>query len=502
MKTIRNYIYLLLVLGLVSSCDKDVLEVSSTTQISAETFWKTESDAKLGIDGVYNRLQSYASNYLYTDAVADNAYSNYPWEGFKAIADGTHDARGPGSIDWFWDDFWKGIGRANTLLDNIDAVEMDEAIKTRMKGEALFLRAYFYFQLTDFYGGVPLILEAPKLEHGALPRNTKEAVVDQIIVDLNAAAGMLETTASETGRATEGAAIALKAKVLLFNNRNAEAAVAANEVMGMGYSLFPSYRDLFKEENENNEEVIFDAQFKSPEVGNFYELYIGADGGGGWASIMPLPELVADYDMVDGLPTSTSPLYDPANPYENRDPRLKQTLFVPGSTYNNGVPLNDLNTYTGFAFKKYTEYDEDTNVTPTGYPTTTGLNVIILRYAEILLIYAEAQNEAVGPDASVYAALKELRSRPSVMMPDIPAGLSQAQMREVIRHERRVELAMEGKRYSDVRRWGIAEDVMNGIVDPGGTRTFNPSRDYLWPIPGKQFDLPDNTLEQNPNYGE
>jgi len=204
--------------------------------------------------------------------------------------------------------------------------------------------------------------------------------------------------------------------------------------------------------------------------------------------------------MTDGKPASASPLYNPANPYENRDPRLKQTMFVPGSTYNGGVALNDLTTYTGFAFKKYTEYDEDTNVTPTGYPTTTGLNVILLRYADILLMYAEAQNEASGPDTNVYDAINQVRSRPSVMMPDVPAGLSQSEMREVIRQERRAELALEGIRYSDIRRWGIAENLMDGINDPGGTRMFTAPRDYLWPIPGKQFDLPDNTLTQNPGY--
>ena len=500
MKTIKIYISLILTIWMVTSCSKDVLEVSSTTQISAETFWQTESDATLALDGIYNRLQSYAGNILYTDAVADNAYNNYPWEGFKAIADGTHDIWGPWAINGFWDDMWRGIGRANTFLANVEDIDMDEAVKTRMKGEATFLRAYFYFQLANFYGGVPLILEEPKLEHGALPRDSKETVVNQIVADLTSAAGMLPATQSDVGRATKGAAVALKARVLLFNERWAEAAQAASEVMGMGYDLFPSYRGLFQEANENNEEVIFDAQYISPDQGNFYELYIGAIGIGGWASIVPLPELVDDYHMIDGKPIDESPMYDAANPYENRDPRLKQTIFVPG-TIVNGVPFENLSTYTGYAFKKYTPYDEEGVVTPTPYPTRTGLNVIILRYADVLLMYAEAQNEASGPDASVYAAINEVRARESVDMPPIPAGLSQDEMREVIRHERRVELPLEAIRYQDVRRWRIAEDVMDGIVDPGGTRSFNPARDYLWPIPGKQFDLDDNALEQNPGYG-
>ncbi len=500
MKTNKFYISLVLILLMVTSCTKDVLEVSSTTKISADTFWKTENDAILAIDGVYNSLQDYASNVLYLDAVADNAYNNYPWEGFKAIADGTHDVWGPWAIGGFWKQLFKGIGRANVVLDNIDAVEMDESLKTRIKGEAAFLRAYFYFTLTDMYGGVPLILESPKLEHGQLPRDTKEAIVAQVIKDLDAAAGMLPDTQSDVGRATKAAAIALKARVLLYNEKWSEAAQAASQVMGMGYSLDPSYRDVFMEENENNQEVIFDAQYISPDQGNFYELYIGAIGIGGWASIVPLPELVDDYHMIDGKSTDDSPMYDANDPYKNRDPRLKQSIFVPG-TVANGVPFENLTTYTGYAFKKYTPYDETTIVTATPYPTTTGLNVILLRYADILLMYAEAQNEVSGPDATVYAALNEIRSRASVGMPDIPSGLSQSEMREVIRHERRIELAMEGLRYSDVKRWRIAEQVIDGINDPGGTRSFNSARDYLWPIPGPEFDLEGTQLVQNPGYG-
>ena len=105
-----------------------------------------------------------------------------------------------------------------------------------------------------------------------------------------------------------------------------------------------------------------------------------------------------------------------------------------------------------------------------------------------------------GPDASVYDAINAIRARSSVNMPPLPAGLTQGQMREAIRHERRIELVLEGTRYSDIRRWGIAEDVMDGLVDPGGTRTFNPNRDYLWPIPGKEFDIEGTQLEQNPGY--
>ncbi|MEN8117097.1 MAG: RagB/SusD family nutrient uptake outer membrane protein [Bacteroidota bacterium] len=506
MNKIKIYWSLLLAFLIVSSCTQDVLEVYSTTKVSAETFWKTESDANLALNGVYNRLGSYVQNYLYLDVVADNAYNNYPWEGFKAIADGTHDVWGPGAINWLWDDAYRGIGRANTFLDNIDNVNMPEAKKTVMKGEAIFLRAYFYQQLSDLYGGVPIVLETPILEHGALPRDSKSDVVAQIVKDLDAAAGMLPETASYPGQATVGAAIALKARVLLYDEQWGDAASAASQVINMNYSLYPNYRDMFKLEHENNEEVIFDAQYISPEQGNFFDLYLGAGGGTGWQSIVPLQELVDDFEMTDGKAIDESDLYDAENPYENRDPRLKQSIFVTGSDYNGIGPLafqsgTPPKSYTGFCFKKYTPYDEGVYVEKIGYPTGTGNNIILMRYADVLLMYAEAKNEVSGPDASVYDAINQVRSRESIQMPDIPAGLSKDEMREVIHHERRVEFALEGTRYSDIRRWGIAEDLLDGLVDFGGTRKFNAGRDYLWPIPGKLFDLPDNALEQNPGYG-
>lgn len=500
----KTRIFVFVFAGLVAlsiySCTEDVLEADSTTQISSATFWKTRSDVDLALNGVYDKLGDLEQNYVYFDMITDNGYNNYPWEGFKAIADGTHDNRNPAAINSIWDECLRGIGRANVVLDNYETVEgLSEEYKKSVRGESLFLRAYFYFRLADLYGGVPLILESPKLEHGELPRDSKEAVVNQVITDLEEAASLLPTSQANTGKATQGAALALKARVHLYNEQWPEAAASAEEVMGMSYSLFPNYRDLFREANENNEEVIFDVQFISPEDGNFFELFIGGVNYGGWSSIVALPNLAEDYLMSDGLPADESPLFDPDNPYENRDPRLKQTLFVPGST-TNGVENGTVGDFTEFNFKKYTEYDEEGVVAPTPWPTQTGMNAIILRLAEMMLTYAEAKNELSGPDASVYEAVNTIRARPSVNMPPLPAGLTKEQMREAIRHERRIELVLEGTRYSDIRRWRIAEDVMNGLVDPGGTRTFNPNRDYLWPIPGKEFDIEGTQLEQNPGY--
>ncbi|MEN8230802.1 MAG: RagB/SusD family nutrient uptake outer membrane protein [Bacteroidota bacterium] len=484
---------------ILTGCTKDVLEVDSSTKISSETFWQTEEDVHLALNGLYSALADQGQNHIYHDVMSDNAYNNYPWEGFKAIADGTHTPEQPWAIGGFWRNCFKGIGRANVLLDNFGLVEdLDSDFKESVEGEALFMRAYFYFTLTDHYGGVPIFLESPVMEHGQMPRNTKEEVITQVLADLDRAITLLPASQAEVGKVTLGAAKALKARVLLFNERWSEAATVANEVINMGYSLYPSYRDLFREANENNEEVIFDVQYISPERGNFMELYIGSFSIGGWSSVVPLQDLVDEYEMTDGLSIDDSPLYDIDAPYDNRDPRLKQTIFVPGVTAN-GIPDHE-GEYGGYTFKKYTEYDEAGVITPTPYPTRTGLNTIIFRLGGMLLTYAEAQNEAVGPDQSVYDAVNAVRTRTTVEMPPLPAGLTQAEMRDAIWHERRVELALEGTRYSDLKRWKIAEQELDGLVDAGGTRVFDPNKDYLWPIPRSEFDIEGTALVQNPNW--
>lgn len=495
----KTYVKLILGIFLVlCSCTQEVLEVNSSTKISSETFWKTESDVRLAVNGEYSTLANLESNYIYYDVLSDNAYGNYPWEGYKTIADGTHNSRSGGAIDWIWGTCFTGIGRANVVLDNYEKVgNLSDDFKKSVRGESLFLRAYFYFRLTEFYGGVPIILRSPKLEDGQLPRDTKENVVKQIIADLDEAASLLPSTQPEVGKATKGAAIALKARVMLYNENWAEAVTAAQEIMSMGYSLYPNYRDLFREANENNDEVIFDVQFKSPEEGNYFALYLASYTIGGWSSIVPMQNLADDYEMTDGKPSSQSPLYDSSNPYNNRDPRLKQTISVPGATVN-GIVGHE-GEFGGFMFKKYTEYDETGVFGPPSDAVAAGINAIIFRYAEILLIYAEAKNEISGPDQSVYDAINKVRTRPSVNMPAIPPGLSKDQMRQVIRHERRIELVLEGTRYSDLRRWKTAEGILNGLADPGGIRVFT-NKDYLWPIPGKEFDIEGTKLVQNPGY--
>src|SRR5690606_21415933 len=217
--------------------------------------------------------------------------------------------------------------------------------------------------------------------------------------------------------------MALKARVLLYEGRWPEAATAAKEVMDLNrYNLFPDYRGLFLLENENNEEVIFDVQYKNPEYTHGLDIIIELQ-----VNVAPTLDLVNSYLMKDGLPIDESPLYDPGAPYENRDPRLHKTVVIPGYMYRGGIVSDTKYFSTGFGFKKYTSYLDQV-----AQPSIlqSEINIILLRYADILLMYAEAQNEAAGPDESVYQALNQVRSRAG--MPVYPAGLTQDQMREMI----------------------------------------------------------------------
>ena len=217
------------------------------------------------------------------------------------------------------------------------------------------------------------------------------------------------------------------------------------------YSLFPDYRGLFMLENEGNSEVIFDVQYIVPEYPTSWDIIIELQ-----LNVAPTLDLVNSYFMKDGKSIQESDLYDPAQPYENRDPRLLQTVVIPGYMYRGSIVSESKYFSTGYGFKKYATYKDDV-----AQPNiiNSEINFIVLRYADVLLMYAEAQNEAAGSDESVYNAINEIRQRAG--MPEIPSGLSKEQMREVIRHERRIELAGEGLYYHDIRRWHTAEVVMN-----------------------------------------
>lgn len=507
-----------------NACKKELLDTQPKDRYSESNFWKTQAAVESALAGCYNPLTKSGlfggeATPLWEETATPNAYNNTNAMGFNFIAEGQQQSNSSLIIPIRWRDCYSGIGRCNTFLAKVDQVALADNLKNRMKAEVQFLRGMYYFMLQNYYGDVPLILEEPNPQTQIdLPRTPRKDVVAQIIKDLDEAASVLplKYTGGDVGRATKGAALALKARLLLydasllFNTTNdlskwkaaADAAKAVMDLTGTGYGLYADYRALFLPQNENNKEVIFDVQFVYPILGTSFDLI-----GKQYNTNAPLLDLAQDYYMSNGRPI-TDPLsgYDPANPYANRDPRLYATVVYPGDTFMNVVVTPSRFAITGYGLKKYTIYDRG--------PAPAGLsdlksgqsetNYIVLRYADILLMYAEAQNEFSGPDASVYSALNAVRLRAGMPKVDPLLLHSKGELREIIRHERRIEFAGEGYYYNDIRRWKTAEIVLNAPIKKYNNtlievRKFNPARDYFWPIPLSEKDLNPN-LTQNPNY--
>ena len=504
----------------IAGCGNDTLNVEPNDRYTEDSFWTSESNAMMGLTGSYAVLRNEGlfggtATPLWEETATPNAYNYDNSGGWNVIGAGTQTGTNSSIIITRWDDSYRGIGRCNTLLAKIDGVSMDAALKNRMKGEAAFLRGLYYSILATYYGGVPLILAQPDpVTQSALPRNTREEVVQQVLKDLDQAAAVLPvkyTAGTDIGRATKGAALALKAKVLLFeasplNNpsgdvakwkRAADAAKAVIDLTGTGYALFADYRRLFLPANDNSVESIFDVQFMAPQLGSSFDLI-----GRQYNTNAPVRDLVNAYLMKDGLPQSQSPLYDAANPHNNRDPRMYQTIVYPGDTFQGEVVTPSRFVVTGYGTKKYTIYDKEANSNNL-QGGRSEINYMVMRFADVLLTYAEAQNEAVAaPDASILEAVNKVRVRAG--MPKVAEGMTKAEMREIIRLERRIEFAGEGMYYTDIRRWKTAETVLNGPIftyaaKPIMTRTFNAQRDYWWPIPDVQRDR-NPKLEQNNGY--
>ena len=524
MKNIKIITGLLFALIATVGCKKDLLETNPDFKYNEGNFWESEAAVGAALSGCYNPLTTDGlfggdATPLWEETATPNAYNYSNAIGFNLIAEGRQQSSNGGIIAERWHDSYVGIGRCNSFLGNVDRVEMSESTKSSMKGEVHFLRALYYFMLENYYGSVPLILDPPQLETQAdLPRTPREEVVAQIIKDLDSAALVLPLTYSkgDLGRATKGAALALKARVLLyeasplFNSSNdpakwqaaADAAKAVIDLPGTGYGLFTDYRGLFLPQNENNKEVIFDVQYIFPGLGTSFDLI-----GKQYNTNAPLLSLADAYYMKNGLPiTDPASEYDPAKPYANRDPRLYGTIFFPGDTLMEVPVTSSRFAVTGFGMKKYTIYDK--GPAPAGQTDLKSgqseTNYIVLRYADILLMYAEALNESAGPSPEIYDALNQVRQRPTVNMPGIAPVYTQTELREIIHHERRVEFAGEGYYYNDIRRWKTAESVLNAPIKTYDgsqieVRTFDPARDYFWPIPLTETDL-NPALEQNPGY--
>lgn len=492
------------------SCDEDFLDKNPLDQISSETFWTSEDDVEMALAGSYARLRSGFLGYErpYLDCLSDNAaarsesYFDLPSVAIGNLSPNTSGGRG-GFFPKFYNVPYDGISTFNFFLENIDkASSVDANQRNIYKGEVQFLRALLYFDLVQSFGDVILYPESPEnVEESKKAKSSKEDVLSFIHEDLNIAIANLPNE-PYTGHAVKGSAMALKAKVFLYEQKWTEAANLSMDIINSGiFSLSDDYSLMFLSAGqENNPEIMFSVKYLSP---NSPQHSIeGMDVEFGWyGSISPYQDLADDYELTDGLPMSESPLYDPENPYQNRDPRLDMTMRLPGEIWTDpsGNPYEGESPITDFRMEKYIDFEH----APFNYAKAnlTDQDYIHLRYADVLLMYAEAKNEVSGPDPSIYEALDEIRTRPGVNMPPVDQTKYNTVdlLRDYIRHERRVELALEGQRYFDLKRWNIAHIKIPTVNNPAGIPLKFEQHHYLLPFP--QYELDANPqLEQNPGY--
>lgn len=518
------------------SCSDDFLNREPLTTLTPENYFVSEENALVAVNGIYNGVRAMNSAREYTidyDCMTDNMYNYSRYQHTQEIGQGSHS-----SSSYYpqakWTKDYQGIARANLVLAYLDNcytdATKDSPLKERMRGEAYFLRAFFYSDLIDFFGDVPLITEPKDVSYKG-PRVSRDIVLDTILNDFDRAIERLPVAYDEEniGRATKGAAMAAKGKVLLYNHRYAEAADVLKKVIDLKdesgakrYDIYPHYRELFLPQYENNCEVVFDIQYIKGRFsdGLSHQLYTFVVE---WNSYCPLAQLAEAYYTTNGLAPEKDPTWDPAQPFLNRDPRLEYSIMVPrsltGRPASNGSPavfIPSTGNHTSLKIRKWNDYEEREK-------NNSEQNIPLIRYADVLLMYAEAAvMSGTYDEVEVRAAIDAVRQRPDVMMPKVEevegTGLSPDKLIEIIRHERRVEFPFEGTRISDIRRWRIGEEVMTDAIGYDPTkgklnppvyekvvvdkRVFNPNRDYLWPIPQKEIDANPaiGPANQNPGY--
>ncbi len=556
MKTNNIIISILLITGgLFTSCKKNYLDIVPTDRVPDVTVL---SDSALFQNYVINRYMSIklqdkegegtppgfgrGFEYAMWSSVSDESIYNND-DNTWLIQRGLLAPENTGIAGTIWGRSYRSIRECNYGLVNIMQVPMSEQLRNKLRGELHFIRAFRYHDLIRNYGTVVLMgdkvynLEDDMTDPSLFTRSSLNDCISYAVAELDSAAQHLPEVNDDSwqaGRATKGAALALKARLLLYaasplyNAGTWEAAAAAAKVvMDMNkYSIAADYVKLFQ--NSDNNEAIFSRLYAIGARHVCMEIANGPNGYNGWAGNTPLQNLVDAYEMKSGKPiTDPASGYNATTPYVNRDARFYATILYNGATYrgstiqtytpggkdSNDGPSNWNTTKTGYYLRKFMD---------DSYPIENPWDVagrqpwIYLRYAEVLLNYAEAQNEAVGPDATVYSAVNQVRQRASVNQPALQAGLSKDQMREAIRRERQVELAFEEHRFYDVRRWkiamqtenvpayGITVELKNGA--PVYTRKIAltgrlfAEKNYFLPIPRTEIQASNNKLDQTTGY--
>ena len=543
MKKYLSIIAAALLMGSFSSCS-DFLDRYPLEELSDESFWKTEKDAEMAVSNLYNVLPTWDVD----EAInSDDAVHGIKWAAGNQ-SKGVYDPS-----DYGWSGEYGYIRQANLVLEKIQEMDLSEDAYKKLEGQARFFRAYTYFTLIRSFGAVPYIdkpLELTDVEN--ITRTPKDEVYAKVMEDFDIAIANLPVQWDEanSGRITKGAAMAMKARAALYYNNWQTAMDEAKKVMDLGqYELYDKdntgrYKELFWEVADGCDEFILSVQFNAPTRTHYligWECFPTL----GWGGLNPTQSLVDAFEDINGAPiTSEASVYDPTNPFANRDPRLEVNVLHDGETMygvtikvaplsssgNTGIGQHGDATATGYYQQKWL----DPSIDPQSTGWDMGKDWVVIRYAEVLLTYAEAKNELSPLDPSAFDAVNQVRRR--VGMPDLQKTdptkptycATQDDLRKRIWNEWRVEFALEGgKRQWDIRRWGIAKDVLNApfeglrytlVDDPNAPKGDNGKKcilyvgeplkltgshyedhNYLLPIPQTEIDL-NPKLEQNPGY--
>lgn len=528
-----------------SACS-DFLDREPLSEASENTFWQTENDALVGLNAVYTALPD--SKDFWRDCQSDNSVMTNAWgeAGLGYISMGNHNAAtGYLKEEWKYDQIRKGL----YFLERLRGMSFDENKKKRFEAEARVVIGMRYLRMVQLFGDIPLIKESPvALDESSLPRTKKEEVLKYALENADFAINNLpdKYTGADAGRITKGAALMLKANVLLYQASIKQfhegtsdatlwkgAADAAAQVLNLGYKLIDNYADIFKQDNNRNmDETILAYQYVQDKITHMLPVLASPSGtgitGNGWASFCPTRDLVDSYLCTDGKTITASPLYNKQDPWANRDKRLTQTFMLPGvpvlrpngqytpyqphPAYNQSEKINsEGGGLTGYMYLKFNEPNYSK-------PSEGFANWPIYRYAETLLIVAEALNEYKPGDIQIKTVLDQVRKRAGLPAITTAQLSDKNEMRQIIREERRHEFVAEHKRYFDILRWKIAEDVLSkpayGINsdknDPIGdwtkpkflaqNRVFDKSKHYLWPIPQEAIDKNQKLLPQNAGW--
>lgn len=480
---------LIIALSVSQGCKKSFLDTAASSGTVSAQFWKTQADATAAVNAMYADLHNWndiafapialesmgsddvTKGSVPTDATFMNEYHNFTV------------SAGEGQLDGFWGGMYANINFANQILDNVPAINMDASLKARYLAEAKFIRAYDYFRLVRAFGNITLRLHPPKSAADYnLPQVPASQVWTQIETDLTDAASVLPATYSpaDIGHVTKGAALALHAKVALYQKKWSDVVNYTNQVTALGiYSLFPDFEKMFRTQNKNNSESIFEIQNmlipNNPAASNSQYSQVQmprvSAAAGGWGFNDPSPSLIAEF--------------------ETGDPRLKGTVIVTGTTTPEGDLIDASAPNPYYNMKSYVPFSEYVS----GYNQGCQQDKIVLRYADVLLMNAEANNE-LGNTTPALAALEQVRARArqgnNAILPAVTTT-DQGALRTAIQHERRVELAMEFERHFDIIRWGLGQQIL-------GPQGFVTGTSELWPIPQNEIDISGGLLKQNPGY--